>query len=106
MKVIPLEGTTMTVPELVQLAEGGTVILTRDGQPLVSVRDVTGSDWEATSLAHNPQFTALIQESRCSYRDRGGISMADLWQELGLEADPPNVSQDASYEPADVNPPD
>ena len=38
MKVMPLEGTTMTVPELVRLAEGGAVILTRDGQPLVSVR--------------------------------------------------------------------
>jgi hypothetical protein len=95
MKVIPLEGTTMTVPELVELAEGGTVILTRAGQPLVSVRDVTGSDWEATSLADNPQFTALIQESRRSYRDRGGISMADLRQELGLEAEPPGVSPDS-----------
>jgi len=95
MKVVPLEGTTMTVLELVQLVEGGAVILTRDGQPLVSVRDVTGSDWESTSLAHNPQFTALIQESRRSYRDSGGISMADLRQELGLEADPPSVGPDA-----------
>jgi len=95
MKVVPLEGTTMTVLELVQLVEGGAVILTRDGQPLVSVRDVTGSDWESTSLAHNPQFTALIQESRRSYRDSGGISMADLRQELGLEAGPPGVNPDA-----------
>ena len=92
MKVIPLEGTTMTVPELVQLAERGAVILTRDGQPLVSVRDVTGSDWESASLAHDPQFTALIQESRRSYREKGGISMADVRQELGLEAGPPSVS--------------
>ena len=95
MKVIPSEGTTMTVPELVELAEGGTVILTRAGQPLVSVRDVTSSDWEAISLAGNPQFTALIQESRRSYQDRGGISMANLRQELGLEAQPPGVSPDS-----------
>ena len=95
MKVISLEGTTMTVPELVQLVEGGAVILTRDGQPLVSVRDVTGSDWESTSLANNPQFTALIQESRRSYREKGGISIADLRQELGLEADPSSVDPDA-----------
>ncbi len=95
MKLIPSKGTTMTVPELAELAEGGTVILTRDGQPPVSVRNVTDSDWESTSLANNPQFTALVQESRRSYREKGGISMADLRQELGLEAEPPGVSPDS-----------
>ena len=31
MKVVPLEGTTMTVPELVELARGEAVILTVAG---------------------------------------------------------------------------
>ena len=56
MKVVPLEGTTMTVPELVELAKGEAVILTRNGQPLVAVREVSGSDWESTALANNPRF--------------------------------------------------
>ena len=42
MKVVPLEGMTLTVPELVQLVEGGSVILTRNGQPLVAVKDAAG----------------------------------------------------------------
>ena len=58
MKVVPLEGTTMTVPELVELARGEPVILTRDGQPLISVRELSGSDWESASLINNPRFTA------------------------------------------------
>lgn len=91
MKVIPLEGTTLTVPELVRLAEGGAVILTRDGLPLVSVRDVHNSDWESTSLAHNAQFAAIVEKSRASHRDRGGVSMADVRRELGLDADPPDA---------------
>jgi len=87
MKVVPLEGTTLTVPELVEMAKDEAVILTRDGQPLVAVRDVSGSDWESTALAHNPRFAAIIEESRRSYRERGGIGLAELRRELDLEAE-------------------
>jgi hypothetical protein len=85
MKVVPLEGSTMTVPELVELAKDGAVILTRDGQPLISVRDVSSSDWESAALAQNPRFAALIERSRRSYRDKGGIGIEQLRRELGLE---------------------
>jgi hypothetical protein len=44
MKVVPLEGATITVSELVEQAKGEAVILTLGGQPMVSVRDVSGSD--------------------------------------------------------------
>jgi len=84
MKVIPLEETSLTVPELADLVKEGPVILTRNGQPLISVRDVSGSDWESVSLASNPQFMALIDESRRSYREEGGIGLDDLRRELGL----------------------
>jgi hypothetical protein len=95
MKVVPLEGTTMTIPELVELAKGEAVLLTLDGQPLVTVRDVSGSDWESASLANNPRFTTLIEQSRRSYQDRGGIGLEQLCRELGLEANPNGVGPDA-----------
>jgi hypothetical protein len=88
MKVVPLEGTTLTVSELVEMAKDDAVILTRDGHPLVAVRDVSGSDWEATSLAQNRQFAALIEQSRRSYREHGGIGLEALRRELDLEANP------------------
>ena len=78
MKVVSLEGTTLTLSELVEMAKGDAVILTRDGQPLVAVRDVSGSDWESTSLSQNSRFRALIEQSRRSYRDRGGIGLEQL----------------------------
>ena len=95
MKVVPLEGTTMTVPELVELAKGEGVILTRDGQPLVSIRDVSNDDWESASLAHNPRFAAIIEQSRRSYRDQGGIGIEQLRRELGLEASVQDADPDA-----------
>jgi hypothetical protein len=85
MKIVPVEGTTMTVPELVELARGEAIILTRDGQPLVSVRDVSGSDWESVSLARDPRFSAIIEQSRRSYREQGGIGIEQLRRELSLD---------------------
>ena len=94
MKVVPLEETRMTVLELVALAEDEAVILTRDGQPLVSVRSVPGSDWESALLASNPQFTAIIEKSRRTHRDRGGIGIERLRAELGLETNGADVEPD------------
>jgi hypothetical protein len=84
MKVVALEKTTMTVAELAELAKEGPVVLTRAGHPVVAVKDLSGSDWESVSLASNPKFMALIEESRRSYRDSGGISLEDLRHELDL----------------------
>ncbi len=84
MKVVPLEESALTVPELTELVMDGPVILTRNGQPVVSVKNVSGSDWESVSLACNPRFMALIEESRRSYREKGGIGLDDVRQELGI----------------------
>jgi hypothetical protein len=87
LKIVPLEQTTLTVPELAELVKDGPVILTRNGQPLLAVKDVSDSDWESVSLASNPRFVALIEESRRSYREKGGIGLDQLRQELGLRKD-------------------
>jgi hypothetical protein len=87
VKVVPLEETRLTVPELAELVKDGPLIVTRNGQPLLAVRDVSGSDWESVSLAGNPRFIALIEASRRSYREKGGISLDHLRQELGLKKD-------------------
>lgn len=84
MNRIELEKTVLTLPDLAELAQNGTVILTRKGKPLVAVKPLNGNDWESLSLAGNPQFLALIEESRRSYREQGGISLDDVRKELGL----------------------
>src|SRR2546425_5884377 len=88
MKVIPLEHAKLTLPEVAELAKDGPVILTRNGKPLAAVKDLSGTDWESVALANHPQFLALIEESRRSYQQEGGISLDDLCLELGLKRKP------------------
>ncbi len=85
MKRIALEETDLTVPDLARLAKNGLVILTRKGKPLAAVRDVSGTDWESVSLANNPKFISLIEASRRSYRDKGGISLEEVRKQFGLK---------------------
>jgi hypothetical protein len=85
MKVVPLEETTLTVTQLEEMVKDGPVILTRNGQPLLAVNDVSGSDWESLSLASHPRFLAIIEESRRAYQEEGGIRLDDLRRDLGLD---------------------
>jgi hypothetical protein len=84
MKALPLEKTKLTVAELAELVKQGPVILTCKGKPAVSVTDVTGEDWECIALANNPRFIEIIEASRRSYREHGGITHEELGKKLGL----------------------
>lgn len=88
MKVVSLDKAGVNLPDVVALAKEGPVILTRNGKPLAAVKDLSGSDWESIALANNPQFLALIEESRRLYSQEGGIGLEDLCQELGLKKKP------------------
>jgi hypothetical protein len=88
MKLVSVEETDLNLTALAELAKDGPVILTRNGKPLAAVKDLSGSDWESVSLANNARFLALIEESRQSYREEGGIRLDDLRKELGLKGKP------------------
>ena len=85
MKTVAVEDKSLTAEALARLAEKDTSILTRKGQPLVAVKGLSASDWESVSLANNPKFIALIEESRRSYREQGGISLDEIRTEFGLK---------------------
>lgn len=42
------------------------------------------------SLANNPRFQALIEESRKSYREKGGIPLEDIERKLKMPSTKPN----------------
>lgn len=85
MKVISVEESKLTASALADMAKGETVILTRNGRPIAAVKNVSGSDWESLSLASNPQFMSLIEESHRAHHEQGGIGLAELRRELGLD---------------------
>ena len=85
MKVLKLETTDLSLPEMAKLAKDGPIIFTRKGKPVLAVRDLSKSDWESLALAENPRFQALIEESRRSYQEHGGIHSEQLRKELNLK---------------------
>jgi hypothetical protein len=85
MNIVSIEVSDMTLLSAVAMAQGGTVILTRRGKPLAALRDLSGEDWESVSLANNPRFRALIDESRRSYRVEGGVSLEEVRRQLELK---------------------
>lgn len=93
MKAIALEDNALTVMQLAEMARKQPVILTRKGKPVVAVKDLSGADWESLSLANNPRFIELIEESRRSYREEGGVGLEEARKRLGLKSKPPKRRQ-------------
>ena len=41
-------------------------------------------DFETISLSNNPEFIAILEESRASLKEEGGISLDEMKRRLGL----------------------
>ena len=67
-----------SLSEYVREAEDGPLVLTRRGRPVAAVVPIHGVDMESLSLSTNPEFIALIERSRASYKATGGISVEDM----------------------------
>jgi PHD/YefM family antitoxin component YafN of YafNO toxin-antitoxin module len=92
MKLVALEDNLLSLEQLTAIAREQPVVLTRNGKPVVTIRDVSASDWESVSLANNPRFIELIEESRRSHREQGGVRLADARRELGIRRPSPKLS--------------
>ena len=65
--------------------EKETLIVTVRGKPRVAVIRLDGNtDRESLSLSTNPEFMAIVQNSRDSLKKHGGISSDQLRQRLGI----------------------
>jgi prevent-host-death family protein len=85
MKCIELRDARQSLGECARQLEGPLVV-TRNGKPLVAVVPVRDSDMESLSLATNPDFLAMLEQSRARYRVEGGIRQEALRKRLSLPA--------------------
>ena len=86
MTVFAVEDCDLTAADLAKLAKSGTVVLAKRGKPCVSIHDVSRHEWGSIELADNPRFVAIIEESRRSLREEGGVSSDEVRRQLGIPA--------------------
>ena len=62
-----------------------TRILTEGGEPVAALVLLRNVDKETLSLSANPEFIALLEESRSRLRAEGGISLSEIRKRVGAE---------------------
>ena len=88
MKRVDISEATASLAEYAKTANGDTVVVTVNGQPIVAVVPIPNADLETVSLSSNPKFLSILERSRASYRAQGGISLKDLEREFADSSDP------------------
>lgn len=84
MKTIDVNEATGTLADYTRRLRREPVLLTRRGKPVAALVSVKADDWESVSLATNPDFIRIIEESRARQEAEGGIPIEEVRRRLGL----------------------
>lgn len=85
MKLMEIEKATGSLARYARGARKEPIILTTHGKPVAALLFIGNVDWETLSLSTNPEFLEMIEESRKSLREEGGISEEEMRRRLGLK---------------------
>jgi hypothetical protein len=85
MKHLDLAQANDSLATYVQKLGEDKLVVIQNGHPVAVLMPVTEDDLEDISLGNNPEFLAILEQSRTSLREKGGISLAQVKQRLGLE---------------------
>jgi hypothetical protein len=84
VKTVEISRATGTLAEYSERTAGDPLIVTRKGKPIAALFSLPeGVDMESLSLATNPDFIALLERSRESLRQQGGISSEEMRRRVG-----------------------
>jgi len=84
MKLMELKKATGSLAQYARRTRKEPLILTTHGKPMVALIFVGNVDWETMSLSTNPDFLEIIEESRKSLREEGGVSEEEMRRRLGM----------------------
>jgi antitoxin (DNA-binding transcriptional repressor) of toxin-antitoxin stability system len=83
---VELSDVTGSLSEYARKGLRETVVVTRQGRPVVAVMPLTKhDDWESVFLATNAKFLEIIERSRASARDHGCIPLEEVRRKHGLQ---------------------
>lgn len=83
MKVIEIAQAKSSLAEYVQEIAKEPVIVAKNGKPVAALMALKNADLETVSLSTNPEFIAIIEESRARQQSEGGTSSKEMRRKLG-----------------------
>ena len=78
MKTIDLNDATESLAEYVKRMEGEPITIMHKGGPLAVLAPAGNDDYESVQMSTNPKFIELLEWSRKSLREEGGISAEEV----------------------------
>ena len=84
MRSVDIKEATAALADYAKALGGEALVITEKGKPLAALMPVGDADPETVSLSMNSEFLALMDSSRASLRNSGGISSEEVRRELGL----------------------
>jgi antitoxin (DNA-binding transcriptional repressor) of toxin-antitoxin stability system len=78
MRTIELKDATESLAEYVKRMEDEPVIIVHKGVALAVLAPLGNTDYESVELSTNPKFIEMLERSRASYRETGGISAEEM----------------------------
>lgn len=84
MKHLDLTQATDSLATYVQKLGEDKLVVIQDGRPIAILMAVPEDDLEDISLGNNPEFLAILEQSRTSLQEKGGTSLEQVKQRLGL----------------------
>jgi antitoxin (DNA-binding transcriptional repressor) of toxin-antitoxin stability system len=87
MKKIELTEATKPLAEYVKEMDGQSMMIMHKGIALAALVPMDNADYETVSLSTNPEFIALLQQSRARGRKEGGISTEEMRKRFAEDKD-------------------
>ncbi len=78
MKKLEIDKAKASLSQYARRLRKEPVILLDEGKPVAALLSLRRSDWETIALSMNPRFIRLIEQSRKSYKELGGLSSEEM----------------------------
>jgi prevent-host-death family protein len=88
MKTVEMSEATGPLSEYAERAHHETLVVTEGGKPVAALVPIEEVDLESLSLGTNPDFLALIAQSRARCHPGAGISSGEIREHLAARTRP------------------
>lgn len=86
MKRVEVTEATGPLAQYAKELHEDALLIMEHGRPLAALVPVGDADSETISLSTNREFMAIIEKSRASLRESGGVSSEEVRRRFGLES--------------------